>query len=214
MLARSALFAVSLFAPLAVGFQPVVAQSYDLLIQNGRIIDGTGSPSFNADVGVLDGVIVAVGDLSDATADRVIDASGHVVSPGFIDMHSHADRALYAGNAQLRSAPNLVAQGITTLVFGPDGRNPAWPLRDEIAGYESGGVGPNVVPMVGHGTVRGQVMGADYEREATEEEIAAMAAEVRQGMEEGAWGLASSPPEGRFLVMPTVISSTPSRMSR
>jgi len=188
--------------------RPVVGQTFDLLIEGGSVLDGTGSPAFRADVGVRDGVVVSVGDLSGADATRVINAAGLFVSPGFIDMHSHADRALYAGNAFLRSAPNLVAQGITTLVFGPDGRNPTWPLSDEIAGYRSEGTGPNVVPMVGHGTVRGLVMGDDYERHATESEIAQMAAHVREGMEQGAWGLGAGPEyrPGRFSTTEEIIA--------
>ncbi|MCG8467983.1 MAG: amidohydrolase family protein [Gemmatimonadetes bacterium] len=200
--------ALTVMGVVAATAGPLGAQTYDLLIRDGRVLDGTGNPSFNADVGVRDGIIVAVGDLSGATADRSVDASGHYVVPGFIDMHSHADRALFDGDAQLRSAPNLVAQGITTLVFGPDGRNPAWPLRDEIAGYRAGGIGPNVVPMVGHGTVRGHVMGEDYERPATDAEIEAMVAQVRQGMEEGAWGLGAGPEyrPGRFSTTEEIIA--------
>lgn len=184
------------------------AQTFDLLIREARILDGTGSPSFNADVGVRDGTIVSIGDLSGATGSREIDAAGRYLAPGFIDMHSHADRALYDGSAFLRSAPNLVAQGITTLVFGPDGRNPAWPLSTEIEGYRDGGIGPNVVPMVGHGTVRGVVMGDDYERAATPAEIDAMATEVRRGMEEGAWGLGAGPEyrPGRFSTTEEIIA--------
>ncbi|MBT3773790.1 MAG: amidohydrolase family protein [Gemmatimonadales bacterium] len=184
------------------------AQSFDLLIRGGRVLDGTGSPSINADVGVRDGVIVAVGDLAEATGSRTIDATGRFVTPGFIDMHSHADRALYSGNAALRSAPNLVAQGVTTLVFGPDGRNPTWPLSDEIAGYRSEGIGPNAIPMVGHGTVRGVAMGDDYTRHATDAEIATMVAEVRGGMEQGAWGLGAGPEyrPGRFSTTEEIIA--------
>ncbi|MDA0327434.1 MAG: amidohydrolase family protein [Gemmatimonadetes bacterium] len=176
------------------------AQSFDVLVRGGRILDGTGNPEFNADVGIRGGEIVAVGDLSGATAARVIDASGLRVTPGFIDMHSHADRSLYAGDARARRATNLVAQGITTIVVGPDGRNPTWPLIDEILGYRNGGTALNIVPMVGHGTVRGLVMGDDYERHATEEEIAQMADLVRLGMEQGAWGLGAGPEyrPGRF----------------
>jgi N-acyl-D-amino-acid deacylase len=179
---------------------PLSAQSFDLLLRGGRVLDGTGNPAFVADVGVRAGKIVAVGDLGDATAARVIDAAGLYVTPGFIDMHSHADRALFSGSPELRRASNLVAQGITTVVVGPDGRNPAWPLQEEIAGYRDGGTGLNVVPMVGHGTVRGLVMGDDYERHATDAEIAVMAAEVRKGMEAGAWGLGAGPEyrPGRF----------------
>ena len=187
---------------------PLHAQTFDLLVREGLVLDGTSNPSVRADVGVRDGEIVAVGDLASATATRTIDAGGLYVVPGFIDMHSHADRSLFGGDARLRSAANLVAQGITTLVFGPDGRNPAWPLRDEIAGYRDGGVGANVVPMVGHGTVRGRVMGDDYARHATEDEIRRMVAEVRSGMEEGAWGLGAGPEyrPGRFSTTEEIIA--------
>ena len=153
---------------------PAGAQQFDLLVRNGRVLDGSGSPEFRADVGILGDTITAVGKLSDASADRVIDAAGRLVVPGFIDMHSHADRALISSSRRAREARNLVLQGITTVVVGPDGRNPIWPITDEIAAYRRGGTALNVVPMVGHGTVRGEVMGNDYERPATAEEIERM----------------------------------------
>ncbi|MBT8487241.1 MAG: amidohydrolase family protein, partial [Gemmatimonadetes bacterium] len=190
------------FALFASGLTPhrVDAQALDLIIRGGRVLDGSGNPAFLADVGIDDGVIVAMGDLGGAAAVRVIDAEGLYVAPGFIDMHSHADGALYDGSSRQRQARNLVAQGITTIVVGPDGRNPTWPITEEVAGYRRGGTAVNVVPMVGHGTVRGIVMGDDYERHATEEEIARMQGLVRQGMEEGAWGLGAGPEyrPGRF----------------
>ncbi len=187
---------------------PTVAQSFDLLIRGGRVLDGTGNPAFVADVGVSGGEIVAVGDLAGASATREIDATGLHVTPGFIDMHSHADRSLFSGGIEIRRASNLVAQGITTVVFGPDGRNPVWPLEAEIAGYENGGTALNVVPMVGHATVRTVAMGDDYERHATPEEIAVMVAEVRQGMEAGAWGLGAGPEyrPGRFSTTEEIIA--------
>ena len=192
----------------ALAAAPLTAQSFDLLLRGGRVIDGTGNPAFNADVGVRDGEIVMVGSLSGATATRVIDASGLYVVPGFIDMHSHADRALFSGGPELRRASNLVAQGITTVVFGPDGRNPTWPLEDEIAGYRSGGTALNIVPMVGHGTVRRVAMGDDYERPATEGEIRMMVEEVRKGMEAGAWGMGAGPEyrPGRFSTTEEIIA--------
>ncbi len=179
---------------------PAGAQGFDLVIRGGRILDGTGNPDVRADVGVRDGRIVSVGVLGDVEAERVVEAEGMYVVPGFIDLHSHADRALYDGDRDLRAARNLVAQGITTIVVGPDGRNPTWPIVDEIEGYRRGGTAVNVVPMVGHGTVRSAVMGDDYERHATEAEIEQMRELVRQGMAEGAWGLGAGPEyrPGRF----------------
>lgn len=184
------------------------AQSFDLLIRGGHVLDGSGNPAVRADVAVNDGRIVAVGDLANATATRIVDADGMVVAPGFIDMHSHADGALYDGTPRRRQARNLVAQGVTTIVVGPDGRNPAWPISEEIAGYRRAGTAVNVVPMVGHGTVRGRVMGGDYERHATVDEIARMQALVRQGMEEGAWGLGAGPEyrPGRFSTTEEIIA--------
>lgn len=176
------------------------AQDFDILVRNGRVLDGTGNPEFQADVGIRGNEIVALGDLDGASADRVIDATGFYVVPGFIDMHSHADDALTSDSVEARRAHNLVAQGITTVVVGPDGRNALWPISAEMAAYEQPGTAMNVVPMVGHGEVRELVMGDDYERPATPEEIERMRALVRQGMEDGAWGLGAGPEyrPGRF----------------
>ena len=189
-------------ATLAAALTPTLAtaQHFDLLIRGGMVLDGSGSPAFNADVGIDGGEIVAVGRLPNATAARVIDAAGKYVVPGFIDMHSHADRSFASDNIAGRRAHNLVMQGITTSVFGPDGRNPLWPIPAEMEAYRTPGVATNVVPMVGHGTVRGLVMGDDYERPATADEIARMAELVRGGMEAGAWGLGAGPEyrPGRF----------------
>ena len=185
-------FIVFCCASALVGFvQQPVAQvpSYDILIKNARILDGTGNPAFPADIGIRGDTIVAVGRLEGARAERIIDASGLMVAPGFIDMHSHADRAFAGDDVEHRRARNLVTQGITTVVFGPDGRNQIWPMAQEMAVFRDPGVALNVVPMVGHGTVRRQVMGDDFRRPATPDEIEQMRELVRQGMEGGAWGL-------------------------
>lgn len=174
------------------------AGPFDVLVVNGRVLDGTGNPWLRADVGIRDGRIVAVGRLAGASAAKVIDAEGLYVAPGFIDEHSHADDgSADPGEATIRTdslhrkaAPNLVSQGITTVVVNQDGRSP-WPIRDQRALLERQGVGPNVMLMVGHGTVRRLVMGDDYERPATEGEVARMRALVRQGLEEGAVGLSA-----------------------
>ena len=111
--------------------QPTPA--YDLLITGGRVLDGTGNPWFPADIAVQDGRIVAVGRLAGARAGIVIDASGKYVAPGFIDIHSHADDGarpqggLRDEDPARRGAPNLVSQGITTVVVNQDGRSP-WPV--------------------------------------------------------------------------------------
>ena len=188
--ARSAVV-LAVGAALAVEALPfrLSGQEYDILIRNGRVIDGTGNPWFAADIAIVGDRIVRIGRLGDATARRVVDAAGMYVSPGFIDLHSHADRAMTSEHLEARRAKSLNSQGLTTVIGGPDGRNQMWPLSAEIEALRSLGHAMNFVPMVGHSTVRAEVMSDDYERPATEEEIARMQALVRQGMESGAWGL-------------------------
>jgi N-acyl-D-amino-acid deacylase len=189
-LGAAALAAVALSAQ-----TPATPQSFDLLIQNGRVYDGTGNPWFPADIGVRDGRIVAVGRLTGATATRVIDATGKYVSPGFIDIHSHADDGARSQggfrdeNPQIRAAPNLVTQGITTVVVNHDGRSP-WPIATQRDLIEKNQIGPNTMLLVGHGAVRQQVMGRER-RVATAEEVTQMRALVRQALEDGAVGMSA-----------------------
>ena len=163
-------------------------QPFDLLIRGGRVLDGTGNPWIPADVGIRDGRIAAVGPLGEATAVRVIEAEGKLVVPGFIDLHSHADRGLASGEANRRAAPNLVTQGITTVVVNPDGFG-AWPILKQREDLERLGTGPNVALMVGHNRIRRIALGENYKREATAAEIRQMRQMVREGMQAGAWGM-------------------------
>ena len=107
---------------------------FDYLIKNGQLIDGTGSPARRADVGITDGKIAAIGDLSAAQAGTVIDAAGKTVTPGFIDIHRHADAALFRphfGELELK-------QGLTTIVNGNCGLSVtpcSGPYRGEIEAY-------------------------------------------------------------------------------
>ena len=168
---------------------PAVGQQYDVLIRGGRVIDGTGNSWFRADIGIRGDRVAAMGDLRDATARRVVDATGLYVTPGFIDLHSHADRAMTSEFIEARRAKSLNSQGLTTVVGGADGRNTVWPITEEFAALGEMGHAMNFVPMVGHSTIRRLVMRDDYEREATADEIARMKELVREGMEAGAWGL-------------------------
>jgi N-acyl-D-amino-acid deacylase len=195
MKVAAAVLAVFLTGFLAsIAAQPVAR--YDLLIRNARVLDGTGNPWFPADIAVQGGRIAAVGALPDALAARTIDAAGKYVAPGFIDIHSHADdgsgpRGGFRDPDPIRrSAPNLVSQGITTVVVNQDGRSP-WPVADQRALLQTTGIGPNAMLLVGHGTVRRRVMGDDVRRPAKPEEIAAMRTLVRQALQEGAVGLSA-----------------------
>lgn len=168
--------------------EPRQPASYDVLITNARVLDGSGNPWFIADVAVKDGRIAAIGALDGAAAARRIDAAGKFLAPGFIDIHSHSDRGL--GDMDLRYNMNMVAQGITLSVVNQDGRSP-WPIRDQKARYETQGVGSNVALMVGHGAVRNRVMGPRANQAATDQDIAAMQALVEEGMKDGAYGLST-----------------------
>jgi N-acyl-D-amino-acid deacylase len=161
--------------------------SFDVLIQNGRVMDGSGNPWMAADVGIRAGLIAAVGKLDGARATRVIDAGGRLVTPGFIDVHSHAAEGLV--RAPLRQGQPLLAQGVTTIVGNPDGGGPV-DLAVQRAALEKGGLGPNVALLIGHGAVRGAVIGRD-DRAPTAEELVRMQTLVRAGMEQGAFGLSS-----------------------
>ena len=184
----------------------VEAQDYDLLLKGGKIIDGTGNPWFSADIGIRSGRIISVGNLSDKSGRQTLDVSGLVVAPGFIDLHSHADgrraNGLRSDDEKRRSAPNLVSQGITTVVVNQDGGSPL-SIQSQRTELEDKGFGPNAILLVGHNTVRAMAMSqnsndpfADSEignmqRLATEEEILEMRRLVVEGMRSGAYGVSA-----------------------
>ena len=180
---------------------------YDVLIRKGLVIDGSGRPGFPGDVGVVGDRIEAAGDLSDQRGKMEIDASGQVVCPGFIDLHSHSDIVLLAEP----NAEPKVMQGITTDVMGQDGYSMA-PVRKEmvpeyrqflsgLAGspeidwtWESmeqflsrfdGTASTNVVSMVGHGTVRMNVLGTAF-TPASQDDLARMGDLIERAFAEGA----------------------------
>jgi N-acyl-D-amino-acid deacylase len=163
--------------------------SYDVLIAGGRVLDGTGNPWFAADVAIKDGKIAAIGKLAGASARRTIDARGHYVTPGFIDLHSHSDFGL--ASTKTNSNPNDVTQGVTTVVVNQDGHENFWPLAKQRETYEKQGIGTNAILMVGHGGVRRRAMKEDFKRPATEAEIEEMKRLVKLGMDDGAWGLSA-----------------------
>ena len=158
---------------------------YDLIIRGGRIVDGTGSPWYRADVAIAGDTIVRIAPSIQDPAVRVIDAKGLVVSPGFIDIHTHARRGIF----EVPTADNYVRQGVTTLIEGPDGGSPI-PLRPFLDKVAATRISPNFASFIGQGSVRSEVMG-EVDRAATPEELERMRALVRQGMEDGALGLSS-----------------------
>ena len=193
-----------LFAAAAAQVVRGQAPAYDVLIRGGRIVDGTGNPWFAGDVAIKGGRIVAVGNLTAATAARLIDASGRTVSPGFIDLHTHSDLTLLADG----SAQSKVRQGVTLDVMGESTSvAPRDGLADEtvndggvavaqnwttFAQYfkrvETQGISINAISHVSSEQVRRVVLGYDP-RPATPAELERMKALVERSMQEGAWGL-------------------------
>ena len=159
---------------------------YDLLIVNGRVLDGSGNPWIGVDIAVRQGRIVSVGTLANQPAARSIDAGGRYVTPGFIDVHSHAREGL---EAQLNHAEPLLAQGITTAMLNPDGGGPV-DLAATRRTLESRGTGVNTALFVPHGSIRQQVLGME-DRAANAVELERMVALVRAGMKAGGIGLSS-----------------------
>jgi len=177
-------------AALAAVAAPASGQeAFDVLIRGGRVFDGSGNPWVRADVGLRGDRIAAVGDLSQATAAEVIDATDLYVAPGFIDSHSHAGRGL--ATPALSPAVPLLAQGITTALVNPDGGGPV-DLAAQRAALLRHGLGVNVGQLVPHGSVREAVLGMQ-DRLASADELDRMRELVRRGMAEGAFGLSSGP---------------------
>jgi N-acyl-D-amino-acid deacylase len=185
---------------------------YDTVLRNGRIVDGTGSAAYAADVAVQNGRIARIGTLCNE-AERVIDVGGHVIAPGFIDIHSHADFILPLPD-QAEFLEYFVAQGITTLVVGNCGYAPApinpstaplmqaytafikprdldWKWRtfgDYLDYLDQHGVFMNTVPLAAHGALRIAVMGFDA-RAPNDEELRTMRAHLAECLDSGAFGL-------------------------
>ena len=156
------------------------------LIANALIIQGTGAAGRHGGVRIDGERIAEVGDLEPRRGERVIDAGGLVLAPGFIDTHSHHDRGL----TEMREATAAVSQGITTIVVGQDGGSHV-PLAEYFARLEAAPPAVNVASYVGHGTIREQVMGTDYRRAATADEIRRMQDVLRAEMAAGALGLST-----------------------
>lgn len=180
----------------ALAGAPLSAQSFDIIVRGGRVLDGSGNPWIAADIGIRGDEITAIGDLSAAAAERIVDAAGQYVTPGFIALHEHIEPDILDGYGTL---PNYTTQGFTTAVINTDGFNfgapePLWPLERERMLLEEAGSALNLALLVPHGIIRNMVMGTAPEevmRYATPAEIERMRALVRQGMEEGAFGLST-----------------------
>ncbi len=162
------------------------AQQYDLVLANATIVDGSGAPRYAGSVGITGNRITRVAreQIPANQAKRVVDVKGRVVAPGFIDMHAHLEPLL-----QMPDAESSARQGITLALGGPDGGGP-WPFGAYLDSAGRAGLGINVAYLVGHNTIRREVMGT-ADRAPTAAELARMKQMVATGMREGAFGIST-----------------------
>lgn len=176
---------------------PLLARSYDLIIRNGRVIDGSGNPAYFADVAVKDRRIAAIGRPISGEAKEAFDAAGLVIAPGFIDVHTHAEGVLEQPKAE-----NFLRMGVTTVVVGNCGGS-RLKIGDYFRKLESHGMSPNVASLIGHGTVRREAMRGSFDRPPTAEELERMREYVDRAMRDGAVGLSTG-----LIYLPGVFART------
>lgn len=164
-------------------------ERFDIVIRGGTVIDGMGTPPTRADVGIRGDRIERVGDLTNAVGADEVDATGLIVSPGFIDVHSHTAEAIATPERKLNEG--VVRQGVTTIVGGPDGGISPDTIQKLIAAYQANGIGTNVAFYVGHNAIRREVMKDSQRRVPTDVELADMQRRVKEGMELGAVGFST-----------------------
>ncbi len=181
-------FLLLLLIVFAVGFSAsssVQAQDFDYLILGCRIIDGSGNPWYRGDVGIRDGRIAEIGRLEGRGSSRVIEAADRVLAPGFIDVHTHVER----GIERVPRADNYLLDGVTTVVTGNCGGSRT-DLNAWFQSLESQGIGLNLASLIGHNSVRREVMGS-ADRPASPNELRAMRELVERAMRAGAVGLST-----------------------
>lgn len=185
-------------------------KTYDILLKNLRIVDGTGMPSFFGDIGIKGDTIVDVGKCSPGLADSVFDCLGLIAAPGFIDIHNHSDSSIF----KEPYARNYTSQGVTTLVvgncgisFAPVSRNNMTfaeksllealgddnqniSFKQYIEALDRKDIAVNIAALVGHGNIRGSVMGME-DKKPTPDELEAMRNAVKESMESGAFGMST-----------------------
>ncbi|MDP2283396.1 MAG: D-aminoacylase [Pseudohongiella sp.] len=180
--------------------------TYDLVLRGGLIYSGADDLPLAGDIAINGPRIVAVGALGSYESARILDVSGLAVTPGFIDIHSHAlSDNLEEGIFGWPDAENLIRQGVTTVIGGNDGGSPL-PLSDTFDAIAALPAAVNFGSFVGHGSIRGLIVGED-DRPPTDEELELMREQVAQGMQQGAFGLSSGLiyTPGRFAATEEVI---------
>ncbi|MGI8965324.1 MAG: N-acyl-D-amino-acid deacylase family protein [Limisphaerales bacterium] len=171
-------------------------EMYDVILRHGKIADGTGQPIYSGDVAIKDRHIAAIGTVL-GDAKKELDIKGFLVAPGFIDVHTHAEEI-----DELPLGENFGRMGVTTIVLGNCGGSVAH-VGEFFSKLEQIKISPNVATLIGHGTVRGKIMGGSFMRPPTEDELSKMKMLVEQGMKEGAVGLSTG-----LIYLPGVYAKT------
>jgi N-acyl-D-amino-acid deacylase len=187
---------VVVFASFATAWAQTTVPAFDIVLRHGRIVDGTGNPAIHADLAIKDRKIAAIGKFAEQ-GKQEFDATGLVIAPGFIDVHTHAE--------DIDDQPlgeNFLRMGVTTLMLGNCGGS-ALNIGEFFRGLEEITVSPNIATLVGHGTVRRRAMHGSFDRPPTDQEMAQMKALVRQGMDDGAFGISTG-----LIYLPSVFAKT------
>jgi len=179
-MAKNYWFSALILLLLACRSQP----EFDLVILNGTIYDGSGKEGVQGDIGIKEDRIISIGNLKNKKSLQTIDASGMAVAPGFIDMHTHLEPI-----KEMPQMESLVRQGVTFSLGGPDGGGP-WPFGDYLSSLDTFPLGLNVGYLVGHNTVRNEIMGNE-DREPSFRELVQMENMISQAMDEGAFGIST-----------------------
>jgi N-acyl-D-amino-acid deacylase len=176
---------------------PATDAPFDLLIRNGRVVDGSGNPWFRADVGIRAGKVAAIGRLDGARANKTLDAGNKIVAPGFIDVHTHIEMNIEA----TPTADNFVQGGVTTVITGNCGGS-APSVAAFLGRFDSAPPSINVATFIGHNTVRREVLGLSNQP-ASAEQLQRMQLLVERGMKDGAVGLSTG-----LIYLPGLYSNT------
>jgi N-acyl-D-amino-acid deacylase len=174
---------ILLLALLSTAFLDAQTPAFDTIVRHGTVIDGSGNSRFNADVGIRNGFIAAIGDLRDATAVTQINATGLFVTPGFINIHSHASADA------LPTAVNMLTQGVTTEIFNADGSGPL-DIAQQMQRLGAGGLAVNIGGYIGFNSIWREVIG-ETDRRPTPEQIQRMRSLIVAGLDQGAWGISA-----------------------
>lgn len=173
------------------------SQEYDLVIKNGMVVNGTGNPWFKADIGIKGGIIEKIGWIDRSSGKKIIEAEGLVVAPGFIDVHTHCDR----GILKVPTVDNYILQGVTTVIGGNCGGHP-YPLKELFQQAEQKGISPNFGCLIGHNTIRREVM--EYRvGPPSADELKRMKELIKQEMKAGALGFSTG-----LAYLPGIYSTT------